>query len=35
LVEAEERALEMIKDAIDRELFAGSPEEPAILLSSF
>ena len=35
LVDAEERALELSKDAIDRELFAGSPEAPAILQSSF
>jgi hypothetical protein len=30
LVDADERGLEMIKDAVGRELFADSPEKPAI-----
>ena len=35
LVDAEERALEIIKDAIDRELFAGLSQAPANLPSLF
>jgi hypothetical protein len=35
LVDTEERALELSKDAIDRELFAGLPEAPANFPSLF
>jgi hypothetical protein len=35
LVDAEERALELSQDAIDREFFTVSPEEPVIVFEIY